>query len=136
MKIALIAPCGMNCALCMAYHRDERHCGGCRMEDNSQPFHCRQCSIIFCEHLRESKSKYCFGCEIFPCKRLKNLDKRYRTKYGMSMIENLNKIKEAGIRKFVKDESIRWQCKNCGAVLCAHRDKCPSCGKKWEKRKY
>ena len=30
----------------------------------------------------------------FPCRRLKELDKRYHTRYHMSIIDNLNYIKE------------------------------------------
>ncbi len=31
--------------------------------------------------LGEGKLRFCFECESYPCKRLKALDKRYRTKY-------------------------------------------------------
>jgi len=29
MSTVLIAPCGMNCRLCMAYQRDKKQCKGC-----------------------------------------------------------------------------------------------------------
>ncbi len=61
------------------------------------------------------------GCENYPCRRLKNLDKRYRTKYGMSMLENLEFIRENGVRKFVKREQKRW--KKDGQIYCVHRKK-------------
>ena len=38
----------------------------------------------------EGKVQYCYECAEFPCRSLKHLDKRYRTNYRMSMIENLN----------------------------------------------
>ena len=28
----LIAPCGMNCRLCLGYQREKKHCEGCRNE--------------------------------------------------------------------------------------------------------
>ena len=31
----------------------------------------------------------------------------------MSMIENLENIKELGIRKFVRNERVRWTCPKC-----------------------
>jgi len=120
----------MNCGICMGHLREKKKCPGCYSESPNKPAHCVNCSIIKCEFLRESKSKYCYGCEKFPCRRLKDLDKRYRTKYGMSMIENLNNIKTFGIRKFVKNESVRWTCPNCGEIICVHRENCLHCGTK------
>lgn len=48
--------------------------------------------------MAKAKVKYCFGCDSFLCDRLKNLDKRYRANYGMSMIENLENIRKLGVR--------------------------------------
>ena len=42
----------------------------------------------------EKKFRYCYECDGFPCARVKRLDKRYRTKYEMSMIENLEYIRD------------------------------------------
>lgn len=36
------------------------------------------------------------------------MDKRYRTKYHMSMIENLDYIKEFGMEKFLTKEGGKW----------------------------
>jgi hypothetical protein len=96
--------------------------------DENKPGYCRKCIIRNCSELAESSSKFCGKCEQFPCKRLKNLDKRYRSKYGMSMLENLARISEEGIRKFVKDEKERWRCNKCGKILCVHYSECYNCG--------
>ena len=89
----LIAPCGMNCGICIGHLRDKKPCGACfKIDDVNKPKHCRSCSIANCEFLEKTKSGYCYECEKYPCRRLKNLDKRYRLKYGMSMIGNLNFI--------------------------------------------
>lgn len=45
---------------------------------------------------------YCFDCDSFPCTSLNHLDKRYRTNYAMSMIENLETMSKFGIRHFIK----------------------------------
>lgn len=79
----LIAPCGMNCALCQAYQGKGLACYGCGQGGERKS--CRNCSIRKCEH----KKAFCFECAEYPCKRLKALDKRYRAKYRMSMLENL-----------------------------------------------
>jgi hypothetical protein len=79
----------------------------------------------------QTRCKYCFGCDSFPCARLKNLDKRYRTKYGMSMIDNLGDIRKFGIRRFIRNEKERWTCPECGQAICVHRPQCPFCLQKW-----
>ncbi len=130
MKLELIAPCGMNCALCMAWLREKNRCPGCRGDDAVKARSCVSCIIKNCDVLRESGAKYCSTrCEKFPCKRLRDLDKRYRTKYHMSMLENLEDIEELGIRAFVRNEKERWACPECGGIICVHRGACSSCGR-------
>ncbi|MGM0620001.1 MAG: DUF3795 domain-containing protein [Bacteroidota bacterium] len=124
---ALIAPCGMNCGVCLACFRDKNRCIGCRPANEEKPKYCRKCIIINCELLSQTDSKFCYDCEKYPCRRLKQLDKRYRTKYRMSMIENLEFIRNAGLNKFVESENKRWICPNCGATICVHRDFCLNC---------
>jgi uncharacterized OB-fold protein len=59
---------------------------------------------------------------------MKQLDKRYRTKYGMSMMENLAYIEKNGIDDFLEKEMTKWRCPGCGALFSVHRDKCLNCG--------
>ena len=126
--IGLIAPCGMNCGLCIGHQRDKNPCGGCfKKEDKNKPKHCRSCVIVNCELLARTESGFCYDCEKYPCPRLKRLDKRYRSNYGMSMIENLATIQNIGIEEFLKNEEIRWTCAQCGFGLCVHRDYCLNC---------
>jgi hypothetical protein len=126
-KTQLIAPCGMNCGICLGYLREKNKCQGCRMVYLNQPVTRTRCRIKNCQHFHNGKSRFCFDCESFPCARLKNLDKRYRTKYSMSMIENLENIEEVGIRQFVKNEKTRWACPECGGPICVHRGYCLNC---------
>jgi hypothetical protein len=131
MNASLIAPCGMNCAICIGHLREKKQCPGCNAMDEEKAVYCRKCIIKNCDVLKEKNMKFCSGeCEKYPCKRLKNLDKRYRTKYGMSMLENLENIKKYGIEQFVEQEQIRWKCPECGEILCVHRTSCLKCGKK------
>jgi hypothetical protein len=120
----------MNCGICMAYLRDKKKCPGCRGTDIDKPIYCMRCKIKNCEFIRSVKAGFCFSCEKFPCARLKHLDKRYRTRYGMSMIENLGNIRELGIRKFVANEKVRWTCPECGGAICVHNRYCYRCKKK------
>jgi hypothetical protein len=131
IRTTLIAPCGMNCRLCMAYIRDNKACPGCRGDDSVKSKTCVTCRIRNCENIGQGKAHFCFSCDSFPCDRLKHLDKRYRTKYGMSMIDNLKKIRKLGVRQFIRDEKERWRCPSCGEMICVHKPQCLSCGYKW-----
>jgi len=125
-----IAPCGMNCSLCIGFHRIKNKCDGCQSSSTNKPNHCINCSIKNCELLLNSESKFCFDCNIFPCKKIKNLDKRYKEKYGMSLIENLKAIKEIGLNSFILQEKDKWACSNCGFTICIHNEICLNCGEK------
>jgi hypothetical protein len=127
---SLIAPCGMNCRVCQAYLRDKNKCSGCNTEDKNKPITRARCKIKNCKILQNSKIQYCLQCDSIPCASLKQLDKRYRTKYNMSMIENLGFIKKFGIRKFVKSEKARWACPKCRGVICVHKGYCLTCEKR------
>ena len=131
----LIAPCGMNCRLCWGFIREKNSCGGCLSigsQESQKSKHRTTCKIKNCEQIAKAKSKYCRdSCDSFPCARLKQLDKRYRAKYGMSMVDNLKMINEFGIRHFIRNEKLKWQCPECGEMICVHRPTCLSCGHKW-----
>jgi hypothetical protein len=127
LPVNLIAPCGMNCGICHGYLREKNVCRGCRGPGEHKPNQCVNCIIVNCEYLAVTKSGYCYECEKFPCRRMKQLDKRYRTKYGMSMIENLGRIKLIGLKKFTTEERKRWKCRTCGGTICVHKGYCLSC---------
>ena len=131
----LIAPCGMNCRLCLGYIREKNRCPGCRVinnQDSQKSKYRNKCRIKNCEQIAKGKVKYCSdNCDCYPCARLKQLDKRYRTRYGMSMINNLKMINELGIRHFIQNEKEKWICPKCGEMICVHRPTCLSCGHKW-----
>ncbi len=46
----------------------------------------------------------------------------------MSMIENLEFIRDHGVEKFLEKESEKWRCPNCGGVICCHNGICFECG--------
>jgi hypothetical protein len=119
---ALIAPCGINCGVCAAYLRVKNRCAGCRAT-----LAWRKCRIRDCDERRPGE-KFCFKCPKFPCAWVRHLDKRYRTKYGASMIENQRAIAAGGINRFVAAEKRKWACRGCGKTLCMHRPSCVFCG--------
>ena len=123
----LIAPCGMNCALCLAFQRPKNKCYGCRDETPKSAKSCELCIIRNCETIRNSPSHFCYYCPDMPCKRLKQLDTRYRTKYAMSMIENLNEIKEKGIYSFIASQTAKYTCFTYSGLICVHKGRCLTC---------
>jgi hypothetical protein len=131
----LIAPCGMNCRLCLGYIRERNTCPGCRRingQEGQKSKSRNRCRIKNCVQIAKGKINYCSeSCNSFPCARLKQLDQRYSTKYGMSMIDNLKMINESGIRHFIRNEKMRWICPECGKMICVHRPTCLACGHKW-----
>jgi rubrerythrin len=63
-----------------------------------------------------------------PCEKLAHLDKRYRERYSMSMVENLKLLKEKGMAEFLKSQKEKYRCPICGDVVCVHDNKCYGCG--------
>lgn len=132
MKEELIAPCGMNCAICsgyLAFLNDVRskgikmpYCMGCRPRDKKCSFLKKRCQLLL-----SGKIKYCYQCKDYPCTNLEHIDNRYRTSYKMSMIENLEYIKKYGVGKLLKSEEKKWKCSGCGEVICCHNGICFNC---------
>lgn len=127
MDKELIAPCGMNCGICKAYIREKNKCPGCAELDPYLKSYRRGCTVRNCETIKSNESGYCYECETFPCRRLKQLDKRYSTKYNMSMLENLGIIKEKGIEALLAREAEKWKCSECGGVISCHDGICMNC---------
>jgi len=133
MNKELIAPCGMNCAICSAYlalvnnvkEKGVRmpYCAGCRPRGKVCAFLKKQCRLLI-----SSEGNYCFQCGEYPCLRLRRLDGRYRSRFRMSMIENLRFIKTEGMAKFLSGEEGKWRCPTCGGVISCHNGICFSCG--------
>lgn len=124
----LIAPCGTNCGFCFAFLRVKNKCTGCRGCDQNKPISRTACKIKNCQFFQNENATFCFECESYPCKRLTHIDTRYRTKYNVSLIENLEKIKKGGIHEFISRERIKWKCPSCGQAVCLHTGRCVVCG--------
>lgn len=127
MNTLSIAPCGVICDLCMAFQRDKNKCVGCNNR-GYKPYHCTVCSIKLCLEKQGNDQLLCVECTKFPCRRIKDLDKRYKLKYGESLIENLNKVKEIGPIRFIEIAEEKWKCNTCGQLLCVHKATCLKCG--------
>ncbi len=136
MQEALIAPCGMNCRVCIEYigytmngKKRKKLCPGCRPRD-------KQCAFLKkqCEKLSNKEIEYCFECAEFPCENLEKLDNRYREKYHTTMVENLEFIEGRGIDAFLEQQETTYTCPECGGILCVHDGKCYTCDETENKR--
>ncbi len=132
MEEKFIAPCGMNCGVCISFLAMEndinsqgfnkQYCPGCLPRGKNCAFLKKHCNL-----LGKGLIRFCFECSDFPCDRLINLDKRYSAKYHLSMIENLQIIKEQGIEKLLEREEAKWRCPKCDHTICCHNGLCLSC---------
>ena len=132
MDESLLAPCGMNCAVCSAYLAKANavkdkglrypYCSGCRARN-------KQCAFLKkrCPRLLQGKVQFCFECPTFPCATLQKLDARYRSRYHMSMVENLRTIQMQGVKRLLAQEKKKWRCPHCGGTICCHNGLCFSC---------
>jgi len=130
----LIAPCGMNCAICsgyLAYKNQPRfkgmmaHCRGCRPRNKQCAFVKKRCADNL--KLLHGEVNFCFECDCFPCEALKRLDAKYRRDFGMSMIDNLVEIRENGLEKFIEKQHQKYVCKRCGELMSVHNGKRFNC---------
>ncbi len=128
-KEELVAPCGMNCRICIAFfgytmsgNKRKMTCPGCKSKDKS-------CAHLkkYCEKLLKKEVAYCYECNDFPCAPIKRLDTKYRSRFDYSTIENLEYIKKKGMIKFLQKEEDKYKCLNCLGIICVHNNKCYSC---------
>jgi hypothetical protein len=124
----MLAPCGMTCAVCYTHLREKERCLGCRGQDEAKPEHCRKCRIKDCAG--ERGIQFCVECSTFPCATIKRLDKNYRQRYQVSLIENAIRIKVGGAIQHLLEVQEKWTCRTCGAVISLHDRACSECGEK------
>lgn len=127
----LIAPCGMNCAICSKYlsyvnNLKRSQCVGCRPKN-------QKCTYLFnkCIGINNNASTvsaiYCFECNLYPCNQINRIEDRYRNNYKMSIKKNLNCIKKMGINKFIDEQYKKYRCSKCGELISIHNRKCFKC---------
>lgn len=127
---ALIAPCGMNCAICSRYlafrnQIQKKGCQGCR--EGEKEWACLKKKCIGSNTIKNNNIEFCFSCTQYPCKKLKAFDRRYVKNYRMSVIENLEKIKRDGIMAFVLEQTEKYKCPKCQDLISIHNQKCFRC---------
>jgi hypothetical protein len=127
--VTMLAPCGINCGVCYMYLKKKKPCLGCRGQDVAKPEHCRKCKTKDCSI--GQGIGFCFNCSSYPCATIKRLDKSYRQRYQVSLIDNAVRLKKVGAEQYLKEEREKWTCIDCEGVISLHDRVCSECGKKW-----
>lgn len=122
----------MDCGVCSGYlahsHGVPRkrgailHCTGCRAR-------AKKCAYLkgHCLALANGEVDFCFECADYPCLRLQQLDSRYRGRYGMSLIENLDLVRDSGVQALIERQRTLFECARCGQLRSVHNRKCYVC---------
>ena len=128
MNESLLAPCGMNCLLCYK-HLGAKPCPGCFCGDENKPNSCRSCKIRDCALAKGLR--HCARCADFPCGQINLLDKSYRTRYGISLIEAGKVAVRDGIKTFLQGQIAQYTCPACGGLISMHDGDCSNCKKQY-----
>lgn len=125
MNKKLLAPCGINCAICQGYLREKNTCPGCRYnipKESKKSQHRLSCVIKKCKHLAKTKSGFCYECEIYPCARMKRLIKRYKERYDYDIEKTFATIRKKGVSEILAQHKNKYSCP--GGTVCVHDGKC------------
>ena len=134
-EINLAGPCGFYCGICRHYlartkgllwEKNLKHgCRGCRIQDKNCAWVKKDCVLI-----RKNQIAFCFECEDFPCDDLIKFDQRHQRDDNLSPIENLLRIKEIGVERWLEEQEDEWRCPRCGGNICVIDRECYDCGYK------
>ena len=100
----MIAPCGLNCAVCSEALREDSPCVGCRNEGRKGEYCANLCKIVNCEIRKTLPDGFCDKCPQYPCRKIVDKECWYANAYPMieSLMGNLAFIRENGIKKFLQ----------------------------------
>ena len=126
-----LAPCGVLCCACPSF---DKTCNGCSSEKKTQKRKSKwSCSIRKCAY-EEMKVEYCGYCCNFPCEKINSKlikshigDKKFN--YRHEIPENMKKLKELGVDKFIKLKQNEYTCPHCNGTIHFYHYKCSECGK-------
>lgn len=126
----LVAPCGLNCARCSRFLAKKNGlrksgCPGCRARGTP-------CVYLFgrCKGANQGLSGnyvFCHECPEYPCAPLKGMDRRYRKNWGVSVLANLESIRDSGAAAFAARDMETHRCARCGEAISLHNGRCFAC---------
>lgn len=137
MNEQMIAPCGLNCAVCKRALAPEKPCPGCLGESENKPEFCaRLCGIRNCRTRAGFPDRFCDQCERFPCGDVMEKEIRYANAYPLieCPIGNLAFMRQYGMEALIARETQRWTCPDCGGTIAVQTGVCAACGKAYSDR--
>ena len=132
----MIAPCGLDCSICFMALKKTDPCPGCNGPDENKPDFCAHlCRIALCPKRKENGYRFCDECPDYPCEDVMEKENRYTSQYPLreSPMENLRRIREAGMEAFLEQECRAWTCEQCGSPINIHTGICSGCGREIRK---
>lgn len=97
-------------------------CYGCR-SDRRGPY-CQICTMFDCA--AERGIDFCSECEEYPCDNLKQFQSEMP--HRIELWKDLDRIKAAGYKEWLKEVRENYTCQQCGTVNSAYDFKCRKCG--------
>jgi len=123
-RTTLIAPCGMDCAICMAHLRTKNPCGDCYTPERQRR---RNCPIFTCGKV---KGRYHHTCDTFPAVGLSSWTNDTGRDWHEYALRTPQRSVWMASVAFVKNERERWTCQECGGTIDVHHWCCFSLWKK------
>jgi len=131
----LAAPCGIYCGACRQYlvlkkgqlkkRGFKLGCKGCRVRNKKCKWIRKDCSAM-----KRGDFEFCCECDNLPCQGLKELDEIYQERYNVNMVDNLKRIEEIGVEKWLQEQKKLYTCPQCAGEICVHDEECYDCGLK------
>ncbi|MBU1626668.1 DUF3795 domain-containing protein [bacterium] len=134
--------CGLYCGACGVIHAVEKatlaefakkwnstadkiECYGCKSEHVAE--FARSCRIRECA--REKGLEFCIECDDFQCERFMDFLEA-NAAHPRIHLDNLERIKEAGLDAWLSEQKKRWSCPDCGRKFHFDEATCVQCGAK------
>jgi hypothetical protein len=91
-----IPPCAIFCGNCSKYLKEKNSCPGAGE-------HCKstKCKIYTCCFDKNNK-RFCYECNDFSCKKLKEFTEKSILEYGNNLIEEQEILKKIGSKKWLE----------------------------------
>ncbi len=133
--------CGLYCGGCGVIHAVEKgnldefakkwdstakrmECHGCKSDQVAE--FCNQCGIRKCAI--DKGHDFCHECDDFACEMMMDFITN-QSAHPKIHLNNLNRIKEAGVDTWLAEQNARWSCPDCNTKFHFDEKTCIQCGK-------
>ena len=129
IDFTLLAPCGLDCAVCSRHVHGKIPCPGCRARLDEPDSYRRKCVMRACTLERGYVT--CADCAERPCKRVKTFRKRYMDGYGVDLSAIATAVLQAGAEPYLRADLAAHTCPDCGHLINLHYGVCSGCNRQF-----